>query len=450
MILKEKSASLCRLIREKSFAVCCGLAPVALLIVFLFTFKFGFNVIVDGEIIGTAKSRDYVYNLIDSINEDFAPYFSGDEPITVKPVTTPKLVFKGRFTPESELEEKIKSTCPYLKNAYSIKSGGATVAAFYSAADRKKAYNGFLAKYADVRSDDSYEVLDDVEFAYGLVPYGMVKNVENGIKLLDSTKSVNTTVKTDADTHLEDILRKYNLTSEEFALQNPNYSEGKKQIIKISSEVPVIRVATTESTSEERVLRYRTRSVDDDTAYEGESTVKSEGCDGVKVTDKKIYKLNGRTLAEVAVGEKVTEPVDEILLVGTKQYTKGDATGTFERPYGGNLSSRFGERGGRNHNGVDICGKVGDDITASDGGEVIYADWEEGYGYVVKIDHKNGYITFYAHCNELYVTKGQKVSKGDVIAALGNTGRSTGPHVHFEVRDSSSGKALNPLEFIEN
>ena len=97
-----------------------------------------------------------------------------------------------------------------------------------------------------------------------------------------------------------------------------------------------------------------------------------------------------------------------------------------------------------------FIGKVGDDIIASDGGEVIYADWEEGYGYVVKIDHKNGYITFYAHCNELYVTKGQKVSKGDVIAALGNTGRSTGPHVHFEVRDSSSGKALNPLEFIEN
>lgn len=447
MILKEKSAKLCRLIKEKSFAVCCGLAPVAILIAFLFTFKFGCNVIIDGEIIGTAKSKDFVYSLVEGINEDFAPYFEGEKAITVTPVTTPKFVFGGKFTSEEKLEETIKATCPYLKKAYSIKSDGATVAAFNSSSDRKKAYNGFLKKYVNVK--ESYEILDKVEFTYGLVPYGMIKDVDGGIKLLDGTRPLSETVKISSDMTLADILTAYNLTSAQFKAQNPHFEEGKSQKIKISSQVPVIRLATTEKITEKSVLRYQTRTVEDDSAYEGESSVKTTGTDGLKVVSKNVYKLNGRTLLEVTDNEKISEPVDEIMLVGTKKYSKGDATGTFERPYGGNLSSRFGERGGRNHNGIDICGNVGDDIVSSDGGEVVYADWEDGYGYVVKIDHKNGYVTFYAHCDKLYVTKGQQVAKGEVIAALGNTGRSTGPHVHFEVRDSESGKALNPLEFIE-
>ena len=98
MISKERLAKLCQLIKRNSFAVCLGLAPIMLLIAFLFTFKFGCNVIVDGKIIGTAQSKDYVYNLIDGINEDFAPYFNGNNTITVTPVTTPKLVFRGRFS----------------------------------------------------------------------------------------------------------------------------------------------------------------------------------------------------------------------------------------------------------------------------------------------------------------------------------------------------------------
>lgn len=448
MISKEGLARFCQLIKRNSFAVCLGLAPIMLLIAFLFTFKFGCNVIVDGKIIGTAQSKDYVYNLIDSINEDFAPYFNGNDTITVTPVTTPKLVFKGRFTSEEKLEEALKATCPYLNKAYSIKSNGRTVVAFRSENERNEAYDKFISKYADVSKKDTYTVLDEVTFAYEAVPYGMIKKGENAIKMLNRTYNFKKTVKVGENTSLKDILVKYNMTEEKFLRLNPDYKDNTETKVKISSDIPYIRVMTNIAYTEKEFIKYRTRSVNDDTMYEDETKIKTNGTNGTKATSKSKYSVNGKMLLELVTDVKVVDAVDEVMLVGTKQYSKGKASGTFKSPYAGNLSSRFGTRGSRKHKGIDVTGTVGDPIVAANGGEVIYADWEEGFGLVVKIDHKNGYTTFYAHCNELYVSAGDMVAKGDKIAALGNTGRSTGPHLHFEVRETESGKALDPLSFV--
>ncbi|MBQ9926293.1 MAG: M23 family metallopeptidase, partial [Clostridia bacterium] len=83
---------------------------------------------------------------------------------------------------------------------------------------------------------------------------------------------------------------------------------------------------------------------------------------------------------------------------------------------------------------------------ASDGGRVTYAGWKGNYGYCVFIDHGNGYTTVYAHCSKLLVKVGQSVAKGETIAKVGSTGRSTGPHLHFEIR--VNGKHQNPLNYI--
>ena len=119
------------------------------------------------------------------------------------------------------------------------------------------------------------------------------------------------------------------------------------------------------------------------------------------------------------------------------------------------ISTYFGwdyDLGGRWHKGVDLCGGsiYGDNIYASKGGTVITAknDYIEGYSYgkYVVIDHGNGYSTLYGHCSAVYVTVGQKVNQGDVIAAVGNTGFSYGAHLHFEVR--INGTAHDPFDYI--
>ncbi|MDX1755773.1 MAG: M23 family metallopeptidase [Marinobacter sp.] len=117
------------------------------------------------------------------------------------------------------------------------------------------------------------------------------------------------------------------------------------------------------------------------------------------------------------------------------------------------LSSRYGYRSdpftGRRtwHSGVDLAGKDGSDIIAVAAGVVTYADDRHGYGNLVEIDHGDGLVTRYAHCKTIQVEVGDIVQKGQVVALMGSTGRSTGPHVHFEVL--RNGKSQNPEHYIQ-
>lgn len=121
---------------------------------------------------------------------------------------------------------------------------------------------------------------------------------------------------------------------------------------------------------------------------------------------------------------------------------------------GGWISSVYGYRkdpfnGKRSfHSGVDIAGKRGSEITAAASGVVTEARYRSGYGKFIEIRHGNGYVTRYGHNEKMLVKKGDLVEKGKVIALMGSSGRSTGPHVHFEV--ALNGKTVNPRDYISN
>ena len=117
-------------------------------------------------------------------------------------------------------------------------------------------------------------------------------------------------------------------------------------------------------------------------------------------------------------------------------------------PARGVLTSGFGPRWGRMHQGIDIAGPVGTPVVAAAAGTVIFAGWNSGgYGNLVKIWHDNGSITYYAHNSRILVRENQQVEQGQLIAEMGSTGFSTGPHVHFEIRKRGQGP-VNPLAFL--
>ncbi len=126
--------------------------------------------------------------------------------------------------------------------------------------------------------------------------------------------------------------------------------------------------------------------------------------------------------------------------------TQGDTTWIW--PTRGVFTSGFGWRWGRMHKGVDIANNVGTPIMAARSGQVVFAGWHDGgYGYMVEIQHSDGSRSLYAHNSRLMVRVGQMVGQGTVISSMGSTGRSTGPHLHFEIHPPGRG-AVNPLEFL--
>lgn len=121
------------------------------------------------------------------------------------------------------------------------------------------------------------------------------------------------------------------------------------------------------------------------------------------------------------------------------------ATGSFVWPASGGITQGYKFY----HKAIDIANSGGGPILASDSGVVIGAGWLDGYGYGnrVMVDHGNGYVTLYAHLSSVQVVQGQRVNRGDVLGQMGSTGRSTGTHLHFEIRQN--GVLLNPLSFLQ-
>lgn len=145
----------------------------------------------------------------------------------------------------------------------------------------------------------------------------------------------------------------------------------------------------------------------------------------------------------VATGSYNTIPSSP---ASNSQYTEPPAG--FIWPAKGALTSGYGRRWGRMHKGIDIAGPIGTPIVAAASGTVISAAYEPGgYGNKIDIQHPDGSVTRYGHNRRLWVSVGQQVRQGQQIAELGNTGRSTGPHLHFEIHVNGGG-AVNPIAYL--
>ncbi|MFS8544498.1 MAG: peptidoglycan DD-metalloendopeptidase family protein [Limnochordales bacterium] len=127
--------------------------------------------------------------------------------------------------------------------------------------------------------------------------------------------------------------------------------------------------------------------------------------------------------------------------------SSGQLLRNFDWPLTGRISSRFGPRWGRMHQGLDIAVPTGTPVRAAAAGTVTYAGAMGGYGNIVIIDHGNRVETRYAHNSRIVVRVGQRVKRGEVIAYSGNTGNSTGPHLHFEIR--YRGTPVNPEHYLK-
>ena len=124
----------------------------------------------------------------------------------------------------------------------------------------------------------------------------------------------------------------------------------------------------------------------------------------------------------------------------------GKGSGALEWPLRGVLYARFGKKGKEPHDGIDLAAPAGQAVKTAAPGIVLFAGEQKGYGLIVIVEHEGGLITLYAHNRDLRVKTGQKVRAGQVVATVGDSGRTSGPHLHFEVR--KDGVPVDPLDFL--
>ncbi len=223
----------------------------------------------------------------------------------------------------------------------------------------------------------------------------------------------------------------------------------------VKEVVSDLKVKTVSTVTDETAIKYTTKVI-----YTKEKTrtyekVQTKGEKGLKRETKVVETVNGKETASTLVSRKVVkEPVQKVVVKGTA-ISRAEASALAEAKSAGfirpmnkgdikMISAYWGD--GRNHKAIDFAGNIGSPLFASKGGTVSFAGWDGNYGYAVVIDHGNGYQTRYAHANALCVRKGETVKQGQQVATLGNTGRSTGPHLHFEIL--KNGKQVNPAPYI--
>ena len=365
----------------------------------LVTTQISFVVLFSGETIGIVGSRAEAEEIIKEIetkvSEITGSEYSLDGKISVK------ASYGDAYATSDRLGREILTRIDEICEAFAVVIDGSAVAGAVSRDDIQDVLNIVLKRFSSEGMEAGFA--QDVSVEFGFISCEIMCGKDELLKLL-----------------------------------NPMNRESDCRLV----------VEAEGSVAYTQLIPYATEYYDDDSIYEGDFVTTVQGENGEILITEKVSYRNG---LETGRSEKVTEmtraPVSERIARGTMERPLTASYGEYIWPAQGSLTSYFGFRtisiGSSNHSGIDIANGYGTKVHAADGGLVVFTDWSSGYGNLVKIEHDNGEVTYYAHCNEFLVSVGERVYQGQEIAMMGETGLATGVHVHFEIR--VDGTAIDPL-----
>ncbi len=311
------------------------------------------------------------------------------------------------------------------------------------------------AESVDIENPDEAEVADgilnigfeqEIEVVETYVPTEDIMDLDAAINMVTKDQEQNKIYEVISGDCLSVVAEKNDTSVSKIVEMNENLEED--SVLQIGDEIivtvpePELSVIVTEQTTYEEEYELPVEYVENDNWYTTKQEVIQEASTGFREVTAKITSRNGsETDREIVKENIITEAIPQIIEIGTQEPP------TFIKPItGGRFTSGFGKRWGRMHEGVDWATPTGTAVKASSNGTVVSAGWSNGYGYCVTIKHANGLQTRYGHLSKILVSSGDKVSQGDKIALSGNTGRSTGPHLHFEI--IVNGSQVNPLNYL--
>ena len=295
---------------------------------------------------------------------------------------------------------------------------------------------------------------DTVEIVDAYLPENEISTLEEAVAQVTADQQKEQIYEVQAGDTLSQIAEDNGLPMDDLIAINPSL-EDENSTIRTGDELiitvpePELSVIHQERVYTEDSYDAPVEYIDNDSWYTTKSEVRQQPSAGFRKAAAVVTYRNDTELSEEVVKEEVVyEAVPMVIERGTK------VPPTFIKPIsGGRLSSNYGRRSAptkgasTNHQGVDWATPTGTAAMASSGGTVTRAGWASGYGYVVYIQHEGGRETRYGHLSRVLVSVGERVEQGEKIALSGNTGRSTGPHLHFELR--INGASVNPFDYLQ-
>ncbi len=379
--------------------------------------------------------------------------------ISFQPTYTLKIVSdEDQYVDFRTLADKLLAgSSASLTEAYGVYVDGEFIGAVENREAVSSKMDRILAEYAGTLSDMVNEVYYTKSITYepGIYIADSVKQPGQilGVLTAEQEKESRYVVQTGDSPEL--VALKFDMEPEQLEQLNPQLAHGCREgmLLKVITPERYIPIAYTKNMTVTSYIDYETVDVETSALNLGVTKVIAKGVLGEKRSEVLVTYVDGMETGREILSSAITkEPVPEQIGIGTyspepaSKNTRFHGNGMFGWPVnGGYISDPY--ISDRNHKGIDIAAPYGTEIYASGGGTVVISGWNSGgYGNYVIIDHGNGYRTLYGHCSALVAVTGQTVEKGQLIAYVGSTGRSTGNHLHFEVRFNNV--CTNPGDYL--
>ncbi|WP_066634127.1 peptidoglycan DD-metalloendopeptidase family protein [Desulfolucanica intricata] len=413
-----------------------------------------YTVTVDGKKIALVDSQEDVQNIINKLTNQQKKELNKNVIVSSNIEFIRVKADRENFTNPKELNKILAETIVFKTDGTVININGQEKMVLKNRSEAKQLLNKVKEKYYEKdKKPEKVYFEEKLELVDRKVPTDKIININQAMKLItQGSLEIDRYTVQEGDT-LWDIASAGGMSVEQLIAANPGFNPDKLSIgqkINISKKVPLLNVVTVTKNTEEEIVDFPVQIKQDNSLLAGQSKITQQGVPGEKEVTYQITKRNGQETERRLISEKkLKEPVPQIVAKGNRVLlaSRGSGRGgSLARPTSGYVTSAYGMRDGRMHTGIDIGASTGTPVVAAEGGRVIRAGWNGGYGKCIDISHGSGVVTRYAHLSSISVSVGQSVSRGELIGRVGSTGRSTGPHLHFEV--IIDGQYKNPSSFI--
>ncbi|MEW6698112.1 MAG: peptidoglycan DD-metalloendopeptidase family protein [Bacillota bacterium] len=398
---------------------------------------------VDGQVVAVVKNKAVAEAVVSSLVKEQQEKVSNVK--SLQKITYTTTGEKTDIISEEELKQLLAQRLTFEATAAGIEVNGSLKAAVKDKATAEEVLKKLKQSYQTgpefkVEFQEKVAVVDVPVRADRVLPPQVALNRLKG----ESDTPRYYTVK-DGDT-LWDIAIACKVSPDDLLANNPGFEPETMQIgqkIKmVGVPDPIINVmAVAEKTVKEEIVLAQQVKKNPKLPF-GKTKVIQKGETGEKEVTYRIIAVNGLETERQVLQEKILKEAKPQIIERSAQ------TMVASRGYrpGGAILSPFGMRNGRMHTGIDLGRPYGSPVGAYNSGRVVRAGWYGGYGKCVDINHGNGIVTRYAHLSTINVSVGQSVDRGQNIGRIGSTGRSSGPHLHFEV--IVNGVPRNPIGYI--